>query len=247
MHTLVERFWEKVDVRGPDECWPWTAGCSSGYGRIGCGTRRRSRYAHVVSYEIHKGPVPKGLYVLHSCDNPPCCNPKHLNAGTPQQNMLDKIERGRGNNVKGEKCPSAKLSEADIETIRNLYATGKITHKKLGEEFSVSKTTIRKIVLGRKWAYLPLESGQLWPLDHRRTRGEKTPTAVLTEVKVVAIKRRIACGETDQSIAKDYNVHKSSVRNIRIGKTWKHVTVPILLKRVRRQQITPHAKTRGMT
>jgi hypothetical protein len=87
--TRLERFWEKVDKRGPDECWPWLAERNeNGYGRFGRGTKAEgSVYAYRFSYELVKGPIPKGLEIDHLCRNPNCVNPAHLEAVTHAENM----------------------------------------------------------------------------------------------------------------------------------------------------------------
>ena len=94
MKTFEERFWEKVDVRDWDDCWLWTAGQHPyGYGVIEYfGV---AQYAHRIAYELSYDDVEFGseLYVLHCCDNPPCCNPGHLYQGTHQDNMDDRKAR----------------------------------------------------------------------------------------------------------------------------------------------------------
>jgi hypothetical protein len=91
---LAERFWEKVDKSG--ECWLWTGAlASNGYGRITPVTGV-SAGAHRVSYELHNGPIPKGMMVMHSCDVPSCVNPDHLSLGTAKDNMADMWTKGRG-------------------------------------------------------------------------------------------------------------------------------------------------------
>lgn len=104
MQTLEERFWEKVNRGTGDDCWEWQAGkTTAGYGQIGsCG---RKLYAHRVSYELHKGPIPEGMVVMHSCDNPGCVNPAHLSVGTLADNNADMTAKGRHANDNKTQCP----------------------------------------------------------------------------------------------------------------------------------------------
>lgn len=142
----VARFWSKVDVRGPDECWPWLAAVDGdGYGRFSHGGRgapqaRASRFA----YACEHGPIPEGASVLHSCDNPPCCNPRHLRAGTHQDNMEVAVVRGRKPRVRG----NARLTPAEVLEIRRSAATG----SSLAARFGLAKSTVSMIRSGRTWA-----------------------------------------------------------------------------------------------
>lgn len=87
-----ERFWSFVEKT--DSCWLWTgAKHPKGYGIFHL--RGRTPRAHVLSWILHHGPVPRGLCVLHRCDNPPCVNPDHLFLGTPQDNTDDMTRKGR--------------------------------------------------------------------------------------------------------------------------------------------------------
>jgi hypothetical protein len=98
---LETRFWSKVDQRGPDECWEWTASRNQfGYGQImlgayGTGGKARPFFAHRIAWELIHGPIETGLFVLHRCDNPPCVNPAHLFLGDQSDNMKDAHAKGR--------------------------------------------------------------------------------------------------------------------------------------------------------
>ncbi len=95
--SIPERFWPKVDRRSPDECWPWLGThADRGYGRFGLSDPRRNVPAHRLAGELYYGEtMSPELNALHSCDNPPCCNPHHIRPGTQAENMADAIARGR--------------------------------------------------------------------------------------------------------------------------------------------------------
>ena len=93
--TLEDRFWPKVDKRGPEECWPWLGASNGGYGLISDGKGKHLR-ATRASILIHSGPFDKSLIVCHKCDNPPCVNPNHLFLGTFKDNMKDMHRKNRG-------------------------------------------------------------------------------------------------------------------------------------------------------
>jgi hypothetical protein len=100
---VVELFWAKV-ARGAD-CWEWGgARNTSGYGWFRFGPDRTPTGAHRVAYELSNGPIPDGLAVLHRCDNPPCVNPAHLFLGTNQDNVTDKVNKGRHPNSRQVTC-----------------------------------------------------------------------------------------------------------------------------------------------
>jgi hypothetical protein len=95
----LRRFAAKIDNRGPNECWPWKGGTGyHGYGRIKI--RGRMYLPHRIAYAISEGDfnlggVGHGKVIMHSCDNPACCNPAHLSVGTMRENALDMVAKGR--------------------------------------------------------------------------------------------------------------------------------------------------------
>jgi len=147
---LKQRFWTKV--KKTEYCWLWTAGVNTyGYGKIGLGGRKRgSTHAHRVSWMLHNSKIPKGIFVLHKCDNPLCVNPKHLFLGTAKDNIQDAIKKGRFCS-KGEKNPMAKLTWKKVSSIRRMYKTGNYLCKDLAKIFHINPTTIYLIVTNKQW------------------------------------------------------------------------------------------------
>lgn len=145
---MSDRFWEKVDIRGEDECWLWMASLhKDGYGNF------RGSLAHIVSWKITNGDIPKGMYVCHKCDNRACANPKHLFLGTQLDNMRDMILKGRGYDHSGENNPKAKLREKDVLEIYRLHNSG-FSNADIARNYGVTKTAINYIVKGKSWHYI---------------------------------------------------------------------------------------------
>jgi len=148
---LEQRFWEKVDIRGEDECWNWKAYKNkAGYGRFQL-NQKQGEYAHRVSYIIANGKIDDGLIVLHSCDRPSCVNPKHLRSGTQKENIIDCVSKKRhsGFMLYGKKSPKVKLNEKQVQTIRILKDC--FSSQSVSEMFGISRQSINDIWSNRSW------------------------------------------------------------------------------------------------
>lgn len=159
-------FWTKVQKSAG--CWLWTGGVDKdGYGKFqitlprdglprGAPSKQRHVRAHVFSYELEHGPVPKGLLVMHSCDTPGCVRPDHLSAGTQKENRVDCKQKGR--TARGESSPHAKLTEAQVLEIRRRRQSNDLPTTvlvaKLAAEFGVKENAIYFIWSGRTWGHL---------------------------------------------------------------------------------------------
>jgi hypothetical protein len=155
-----ERFWNLVDRRGPDDCWEWNGGlCGPGYGIFKIGTLRvdrRNVMAHRFSYELHFGPLVDDLFCLHRCDNKKCVNPKHLFMGTQDDNMKDKVAKGR--QPRGTTSYNAKLSESRLEAAR-LYRLNGWSYKKIADRFNIHVMSLYKAMKGQTWKHLEVRNG----------------------------------------------------------------------------------------
>jgi hypothetical protein len=145
--TPAERFAKYVTEGQPDSCWVWTGNTvSGGYGLFGL--RGRQVLAHRFAYERAFGPIPDGQKVLHRCDNPPCCNPAHLFAGTQADNVRDMLAKGRQRCPVGERHPKAKLTTAQVLALRADFASG-VTEPELVRKYHTTRGTVRGIVTGK--------------------------------------------------------------------------------------------------
>lgn len=146
------RFSERLPRKPAAGCWEWGgARQGTGYGvlwiRLDDGTETH-RLAHRLSYAIHKEAIPQGVNVLHSCDNPPCCNPAHLRLGTQRENSADMSLRDRHS---GRNHVRNKLTKNDVRKARELYVAGEIGMGRLAKQFGVVRSTMRSIVLRETW------------------------------------------------------------------------------------------------
>lgn len=151
----INRFWSRVSIGSPTDCWEWTgAKTGFGYGHMGISGRRQV-YAHRLSYVIHNGPIPPGMHVCHSCDNPKCVNPGHLWVGTAQDNAIDRDAKGRHPSKVGSECGAAKLTESDVTNIRERAKSRKLGDiNSMAREFGVTRGTIYTVIARLTWTHI---------------------------------------------------------------------------------------------
>ncbi len=147
--SLRKRFENKI-IRTAT-CWLWNASvrkAKDGYGQINAtGSPTKKLMAHRVAYELYVGSIPKGMLVLHRCDNPRCVNPEHLFLGTPLDNTTDMIRKGRNASQAGETNGYAKLTWKAIHLIRSDNRLQRV----IAAEYGVCQTLIGKIKRGEVW------------------------------------------------------------------------------------------------
>jgi hypothetical protein len=185
----ADQFWQNVDRGGPvhpytpelGRCWTWRKGKGPhGYGSVQF--NGRTARANRVAWQLANGPIPDGMCVCHSCDNPPCCRPGHLYLDTNQGNMDDKVRKGRSyrptgdrngarrhpeNMTRGDRhwsrrCPervprgensvTAKLTESKVMVIRQRSENESM--EQLAREYGVTKATIFKAVHRKTWRHV---------------------------------------------------------------------------------------------
>lgn len=188
-------------------CWIWTGPKGSGgYGAFS--VRGVDQRAHRASYVIFKGPIPKGLHVLHRCHNPTCVNPAHLRAGTHKENMAERDSLGR-RDVKGEQIGTSKLTSDQVLEIK----TSSLSNKDLAEKYGVKPTHIWRIRSGLSWGHVSAA-----PVMRVDGRGK----IKLTLEQALAIKNSDS-SVSNIALAAEYAVSASTVCQIRKGRTWKNL------------------------
>jgi hypothetical protein len=152
--AAVKRSIEKNAIKGKEgECWGWKASTiRHGYPQLTCKySLFKHKNAAIGSYVIHKGPIPEGMVVMHTCNNPICTNPDHLEIGTQQQNIDYKVSLNRQN--RGEKVNTAKLTEEQVREIRKLMEDG-VSVQTVAVMYGMSNTTVYDIKKRKIWKHL---------------------------------------------------------------------------------------------
>jgi len=191
----IDRFLKFVETDN-NGCWVWV-GCKQGkhpwqYGSFG--VNGKIEKAHHFSYEFYRGPVPEGMLVCHTCDNPPCVNPDHLFLGTALDNTQDMIQKGRSNFLRGSKKANALLTENTVINIRN----DPRPVVEIARELGVSSSCIYD-AKSRSWKHVP---------------GAKKKNLKVTDGEVVKIR---ADNRPHIEIAKEYGISRCYVSTLKSG------------------------------
>jgi hypothetical protein len=201
--SLADRFHTKVGPSDAQGCTPWLAGRSKnkGYGRVHSGGHKgKLLLAHRVAWELTNGPIPKGLCVLHKCDNKLCVNPDHLFLGTNKDNTEDMIRKGRHRCGRGDRHGS--------KTHPDCVARGDRHGLRLHPE---------RAARGDK------NGSRKHPECLRR--GESNPQAKLTQADVLSIRRLRKRGWQLKSLARKYRVSFQLISMVASGQIWQHVPI----------------------
>lgn len=216
------RFWLKVDKEGPlpdqsisfylglGQCWMWKSGFfKSGYGNFWA--QSQGQCAHRVSYSIAYGDIPNGMQVLHRCDNPACVNPGHLFLGTHQDNMDDKIAKGR----------QPVGDESGPRKHKDRMARGEKNGSRLHPERLCRGDNHPARLRPERMARGDQNGSRLHP--ELLKRGETHGMTTLNSDQVLSIRKLRESGESVISLAERYGVCKSTIRNIEKRVTWAHI------------------------
>lgn len=150
------RFWRHVSIDEPTSCWKWVGSYGEkGYGRVTIA--RLPARAHRAMWILMRGPIPPRVLVCHTCDNPPCVNPRHLFLGTHADNMADAKAKGR---QRGERNNRSRLTPEQVQAIRAACAGLPVQGRwealgKVAKRFRVSVGHVNNIQRRRFWGHLP--------------------------------------------------------------------------------------------
>lgn len=226
----IEAFWAKVDTSGGDTaCWPWvgTRMRSGGYGQYsfrGPGGRLENG-AHRAAYLFSSGlPSTNGLFVCHTCDNTRCCNPAHLWLGTHKENQEDKTRKKRGNQARGAAQASAKLTDEKVLVMRAQYAAGRTTQE-LCAEYGLAPQNVVNALTGRTWKHLGIVAPEVFAQlrQAHQSHGAGRPGAKLTDAHAIEIRRLYALGVSQEKLAKQFGVSRTTIQPLVEGRTWRHI------------------------
>lgn len=198
--TLEARFWIKVDRSG--DCWEWMAARNPYRGDYGIFSPSKGKTvtAHRMAWELAHGPIPDGMQVCHTCDNPPCVRLDHLFLGTNRANVTDKIAKGRSGR-------DFRLPKPQIRTVR--WPTARIVAEPVPRTARAQRERVQR--------------------EHRKRMRKSTATGLpskairIPDSQVQIIRSRHASGERVGVLAREYDVHRHTISNIIASRSRKEV------------------------
>lgn len=225
----LARFWSKVDKNGPvpahmphlGPCWVWRNYKRGDYASFKVPPHGKFR-AHRVAFSM-VNTLPDGMLVCHHCDNPPCCNPSHLFAGSTADNARDMAGKKRHGYITHPE--NTKLSPSEVSEIRALW-TDKVSLSSLADRFNVSHSTIGAIVHGETWTHL--DHAKIGPIIRV---GSKHFNSKLTEAAALEIRVLGSQGVSITSLALKFGVSEMTISDVLLRKTWRHVGGPEVRQR----------------
>jgi hypothetical protein len=148
------KFWTRVAMAGPDDCWEWNGYRDpGGYGRYKPAKDASPVGAHRMAWILTNGPIPAGLLVCHSCDNPPCVNPAHLFLGDNAANTADSTQKGRRARPIGSSNGYSRFTESDVREIKRAAESG-TSQKAIAALYGCDPSTISYILTGKTWRHV---------------------------------------------------------------------------------------------
>lgn len=234
---VMERFVDKVDIKGDDECWEWLGGIDKdGYGKFKI--NGKDIRAHRASWLIHDGEIPSGSFVLHNCDNPSCVNPKCLFLGTSKGNSFDREMKDRENHTSGERYINQTTTWEIVDNLRNDAMNG-MTQKELVEKYKIIKQSVSRIINNEQWFNIEYQG---WLDDNRdllryEGGGESNGRAKYTQEEIDKIRkyfidemiknhgshfevREKISKEIREYLSKKYTMSKSTIDRICSNRAW---------------------------
>jgi predicted XRE-type DNA-binding protein len=208
----IDRFWSKVNKLGADECWLWKESVDKdGYGRFSF--HSGSIPANRAALYFEKGGEYDGMLCMHSCDNPPCCNPAHLSWGTAEENSKDMVSKGRHSmhivnihkkyperTMRGESHVFAKLSDLEVSEILEIWKTKKYSQKDIAAKFNIATSYVSELVNNKKRAR-----------DGECDKGEYGVKIKISKEAIVEMLFLHKAGETQAAIARKFNINPCTV------------------------------------
>jgi hypothetical protein len=238
----IARFWSKVAKSGKNECWPWTAKSKHwlGYGLFTIANGKPGGIKVVssrIACFLEHGPAPElKPHALHSCDNPPCCNPKHLRWGTQKDNASDAKERNRlknpprvwDNPIWKERALSVKkrgvdasCSSLDEPQVREIWSRwlGGEGSSSISRSMNIPHHVVYDVCRGRSYRELDGAPSVAELKAVRKPAGNPA----LQEGQVREIWRRFLSGESNARIARDMGISELVSYDVCRGRSWRHL------------------------